>query len=128
MCDSGDNFNNKLEKHSNSDDKENKTKNRSERTKKEQFHLIVEFYKENNEELLHGDIFLELWNELAVKLNSIGPPNHTNIEWRRVWTEHKYNKKRKRLDAVAEGDFVIVLFSTCICSTHLVFRSIENTN
>lgn len=111
MCDSGDNFNKKLEKHSNNDiDKENKPKNRRERTRKEQFDLIVKFYEKNNEELLHDDIFIELWDELVVNLNSIGPPSHTNIEWKRVWTEHKCNKKRKRLDAVAEGDFVILFF------------------
>lgn len=51
----------------------------------------------------------ELWNNLVEKLNSLGPPTFTNIEWRRKWSIFKYNSKRKKLSTgsqdVRQGNF-----------------------
>lgn len=38
-----------------------------------------------------------LWDDLAAKLNDIGPPAHSMTEWKRIWTVHKHYIKRKRL-------------------------------
>lgn len=65
------------------------------RTKNLQFDLIADFYSQHNEALIDTTTFERLWNDLTVKLNSVGPPVHSNVEWKRVWSEHKYNKKRK---------------------------------
>lgn len=86
----------------NESDKENQ-KSRRGRTKKEQLDLINEFH-DNHDEVLNDDTYNQNWNALVVKLNSIGPPSNSSNEWKRVWTEHKYNKKRKRLDAAAESN------------------------
>lgn len=111
MSDSG--YLNKNSPSINERDKENKSKIRHERTKKEQFDLMIDFYKNNNEELMDRDSFQKLWDELAQKLNVIGPPYHTIFEWKRIWSEHKYNKKRKRVDIAAESDFNFYLNLFC---------------
>ncbi len=80
------------------DDKENLVKSRSARTKKEQFDLLELFHNENNPELLDTITYNERWNEITMKLNNMGPPEHSRAEWKRVWSEKKYNKKRKRTD------------------------------
>ena len=36
---------------------------------------------------------------LVMKLNALGPPIRTSMEWRRVWSVFKYNRKRKRSQA-----------------------------
>lgn len=68
--------------------------------------MIVSFYENHNEELLEPKTIDNLWINLSDKLNDIGPPVHTITEWKRVWTDHKYNKKRKRrsTDAGVEGN------------------------
>lgn len=38
----------------------------------------------------------EKWDKLSVDINKLGPPMHTSSEWKRIWSTHKYNK-RKRL-------------------------------
>lgn len=51
---------------------------------------------ENNEGLIGKDSYVALWENLAAQLNDIGPPEHTSIEWKKNWSEHKYNKRRSR--------------------------------
>lgn len=83
----------------NKSDEENQdtaAKSRRTKTKKEQLDLIVAFYQSYNEELVNTETFNRLWDDLTVQLNCIGPPNHSNSGWRRVWSTYKYNKKRKR--------------------------------
>lgn len=50
----------------------------------------------NNEELVGKETFGQLWVNLVEKLNDIGPPEHTETEWRKIWSAHKYYKNRKR--------------------------------
>lgn len=40
------------------------------------------------------------WEELSAELNQIGPPFHSSIDWRRVWTDFKSNQKRKGHDGM----------------------------
>ena len=82
------------------DNKENKINSkRQQRTKKEQFDLLTKFFMDNNESFMDSDLFQKNWSDLVVDLNGIGPPSHTVVEWRRVWSDFKYNsKKRKRSD------------------------------
>lgn len=79
-------------------DKENKGKTRSPRTKKQQFDLMNAFHNDNNVEIMDTITYNERWNEATVKLNAMGPSQHSSIEWKKVWSERKYNKKRKRTD------------------------------
>lgn len=37
-----------------------------------------------------------MWSILTAELNSIGPPSFTDVQWKAKWSQHKYNKKRKR--------------------------------
>lgn len=85
---------------------ENKTDGgKRSRTKPKQFALIADFYEKHNEEFLSKDTFDKLWDELSIQLNLLGPPTHSWQEWKRIWSEHKYNKKRKRSDVqVPEGN------------------------
>lgn len=39
--------------------------------------------------------FDEEWRCLTEDLNAIGPPIRTSMEWRKVWTDFKANKRRK---------------------------------
>lgn len=107
-----DDFSNKnIEKHSlNDSDKENNVKTRRARTKKDQLDLIVEFHNNHNE-MSDINTIDQNWNDLVEKLNSIGPPNNSSNEWKRVWTEHKYNKKRKRVDNEAESNLIFIAHS-----------------
>lgn len=77
-------------------DKENLGKARCTRTTKQQFDLMFEFHNENNVEVLDNSTYNQRWNDLTEKLNAMGPPTHLGNEWKRVWSERKYNKKRKR--------------------------------
>lgn len=36
------------------------------------------------------------WDNLTAQLNSIGPPIHSSIAWRKIWSDYKANQKRKR--------------------------------
>lgn len=90
--------------HLDANNKENKTNSkRQQRTKKEQFDMLIDFFRINNESLMDSETFHKSWGELVVALNGIGPPHHTVMEWRRVWSDFKYNKKRKRSDVDFEG-------------------------
>lgn len=40
--------------------------------------------------------FDQLWQNLADELNVIGPPYYDVSGWQKKWSEHNYNKKRKR--------------------------------
>lgn len=62
------------------------------------FKFVVLLIKvtDNTEEAVGKAVFDNLWDKLAEELNKIGPPNRTSMEWRRVWSVYKYNKKRKR--------------------------------
>lgn len=53
---------------------------------------------EHDESQIDKATFDLLWDNLAAKLNYIGPPDHTTSEWRRIWSVHKYKNKRKRLE------------------------------
>lgn len=77
------------------------------RTKKSQFDLIFDFYKNHNEALIDTKIFDLLWHQLTAHLNSIGPPTYSSTGWKRVWSEHKYNKKRKRTDIEGKFNFYL---------------------
>lgn len=41
------------------------------------------------------------WEELSAELNQIGPPFHSSIDWRRVWTDFKSNQKRKGHEVIS---------------------------
>ncbi|KAJ6639304.1 hypothetical protein Bhyg_12048 [Pseudolycoriella hygida] len=46
-----------------------------------------------------------VWNELTMKLNEIGPPVRSAKEWRKVWSNYKYqNKKRHISTRFKDGD------------------------
>lgn len=79
-------------------DKENLGKTRCPRTNKQQFDLMYAFHNDNNVEILDTITYNQRWDETTVKLNVMGPPQHSSIEWKRVWSERKYNRKRKRTD------------------------------
>lgn len=38
---------------------------------------------------------LHSWEKLCDELNAIGPPHHSSLVWRRVWTDFKASQKRK---------------------------------
>lgn len=59
---------------------------------------------EHDEALIDKTTYDLLWENLAANLNDIGPPDHTVSEWRRIWSVHKHNKKRKRLVESSESD------------------------
>lgn len=86
---------------------DNQVKRRRARTKKEQLDILSEFHNSYGEVL--SNTHNPKWEELVIKLNSIGPPDNTSNEWKRVWTEHKYNKKRKQTDASHESNFKVIL-------------------
>lgn len=43
------------------------------------------------------------WEDLSAELNRIGPPFHSSIDWRRVWTDFKSNQKKKGHEAMTES-------------------------
>jgi len=65
-------------------------------TKKVQFNKLDSFMKEYSNSQMDKDEFNKLWNALVIELNSHGPPNFTAQEWKAKWSQHKYNRKRKR--------------------------------
>lgn len=83
-------------------DKQNRAKKRCARTKKDQFELMLSFHNDNNAEVLGTLTYDQRWGDLTKQLNAIGPPNYSGNEWKRIWTERKYNKKRK---TSGEGSF-----------------------
>lgn len=50
------------------------------------------------------DSQLHAWDELSGQLNKIGPPFHSNVDWRRVWTDFKANQKKKGHTGVTVND------------------------
>ncbi|XP_062535366.1 uncharacterized protein LOC134204575 [Armigeres subalbatus] len=44
---------------------------------------------------VHQVVYTEFWNELAVGLNSLGPPTRTVKDWQKVWTDYKLKVKNK---------------------------------
>lgn len=54
-------------------------------------------FVENDGKQMDKKTYESLWDNLAAQLNDIGPPDHTTSEWKRIWSVHKYNKKRKQL-------------------------------
>nr|XP_029712742.1 protein PRRC2C-like [Aedes albopictus] len=44
---------------------------------------------------LTADAFARLWEELAVGLNSLGPPTRSVKDWQKVWTDFKLKVKNK---------------------------------
>lgn len=61
-------------------------------------------FVEHDEALLDKTTYDLLWEVLAANLNDIGPPDHTASKWRRIWSAHKNNMKRKRLAESSESD------------------------
>lgn len=52
---------------------------------------------DNNETILGRGKFTEMWEDLTIELNKLGPPsNPTNI-WRRKWVNYKYENSNKRI-------------------------------
>lgn len=47
---------------------------------------------DHNEGLIEKSTRNLLWQNLAIELNDIGPPDHTVAEWKKIWSQ---NKKRK---------------------------------
>lgn len=101
-------------------DSEIQVQSKQPKTSKEQFSIIAAFMDgkivqiltditfiniitANDEETIAKDQYNEMWINLADELNEIGPAKHTSVEWRRIWSTHKYNKKRKT-SKVSEAD------------------------
>ncbi|KAJ6639309.1 hypothetical protein Bhyg_12053 [Pseudolycoriella hygida] len=79
--------------------KENKMPNqvfvlKQPRVSKQQYDEIEAFYQDHSEESIGRDVFKALWQNLAEKLNAMGPPVLTESEWRRKWAVQKYNRKK----------------------------------
>ncbi|XP_037042277.1 uncharacterized protein LOC119078684 [Bradysia coprophila] len=98
----------------------------------EQFRKMSSFAKEHNVEEIDKTTYDMLWNDLAAKLNDVGPPAHTTSAWRRIWSLQKYNNKRKRL---TEPDFqvqpvkpITVLSGEPVACTSVDQRSVEISN
>ncbi|XP_055915205.1 uncharacterized protein LOC129948289 [Eupeodes corollae] len=71
-------------------------------TSTKQFATLVEFLKENSgikKGILNAPEYKaknkELWDEITVVLNSLGPPVKTLDGWKKVWKDFKYNIKDK---------------------------------
>ncbi|KAG4070682.1 hypothetical protein HA402_013602 [Bradysia odoriphaga] len=68
-------------------------------TKPQQMNRIIEFADDLSSKQLTKSEYSSQWEVLARELNDIGPPEHTGLEWRRIWTAHKsnikYNKKKR---------------------------------
>lgn len=45
---------------------------------------------------MRKETYNELWKNLTVELNDIGPPTHSEKEWKRKWAVRKYNQKKQR--------------------------------
>ncbi|XP_055910685.1 uncharacterized protein LOC129945048 [Eupeodes corollae] len=71
-------------------------------TSTKQFATLVEFLKENSgiaKGILNAPKYKaktrELWDEITVVLNSLGPPVKTSDGWKKVWKDFKYHIKDK---------------------------------
>ncbi|KAG4068095.1 hypothetical protein HA402_001520 [Bradysia odoriphaga] len=74
--------------------KENTAEKQS-KTTNEQFKIMFDFTKDIDETAMTKEALDEHWNAITEKLNEVGPPIRNCLEWRRTWTVHKYNRKRK---------------------------------
>lgn len=73
-----------------------KRKKRSSKTKPLQYRKL-QFFMQNHPDFTKGKANptqLSDWEKLCVELNAIGPPQHSSIDWRRVWTDFKASHKR----------------------------------
>ncbi|XP_037025666.1 uncharacterized protein LOC119067035 [Bradysia coprophila] len=64
-------------------------------TKPHQMNRIIKFAEELAGKNLTKEECSSCWDTLATELNKTGPPAHTALEWRRIWTAHKSNEKYK---------------------------------
>lgn len=55
-------------------------------------------------------MFEQLWNDLSTELNVIGPPKHSAKEWRKVWSNHKYQNKKRRISVGSAESMSFVKF------------------
>lgn len=75
------------------------------------YFLIIIRHIEYNEQLTDKAVFNNLWQQLSEELNRIGPPSHSGAEWKKVWSDHKYNMKRQckslsELGSSRKGKFI----------------------
>lgn len=94
---------------------------------------------EHDESLMDANQLDELWNDLAVRLDSLGPPTFTKDQWIKKWGAHKYNvysRKRKHSENVLlnrpipakisrKGSFVHFLICYFECFKFIFIRSIS---
>lgn len=74
------------------------------------FVLVIDFVAwnilkkiiEHDETLIEKKVFGELWDDLAAKLNDIGPPAFSVAEWKKKWSFRKYNQKKQQAKRLAE--------------------------
>ncbi|KAJ6650175.1 hypothetical protein Bhyg_05420 [Pseudolycoriella hygida] len=65
------------------------------KTTNKQIKKIIDTMQEN-EKLEFTDV---MWSDLSNELNELGPPIHSIKEWRKVWSNYKYNHKKSRISA-----------------------------
>lgn len=53
-------------------------------------------FKVNDEAVLGKETFAVLWDGLTLELNQLGPPTRTSSQWKKVWTEYRYNHDGRR--------------------------------
>lgn len=72
---------------------------------------------ENNETTCGRKKFSEMWDDLAIQLNKVGPPIHTSEIWRKKWTNYKYEHsnrksfKRRKLTQMESGELIFLIFT-----------------
>ncbi|KAG4081197.1 hypothetical protein HA402_000612 [Bradysia odoriphaga] len=64
----------------------------------QQFATIKDFFDQGNYTDAGNEAMEDIWTQLAVRLNEMGPPQHTQSEWRRKWSLRKYRMKKKMSD------------------------------
>lgn len=72
---------------------------RSSRTKAVQFQKLFAFM-ETHSDFTKGKTTEKQaaeWDTLTKELNSLGPPEYSSKRWRKVWSDHKGNKKRVKV-------------------------------
>lgn len=90
------------EDYSESENEENNADGKENRTKitVAQSNKLITTMAEWKEHILKGSMKLDVkqklldqWEKLTPVLNSLGPPTHTSLKWRRIWTKLKSRRK-----------------------------------
>lgn len=88
------------------DNDSDKKKKRSSKTTKPQIHKI-QMFMQKYPDFTKGKADKNqtlAWGKLSEELNAIGPPYHSSLDWRVVWTNFKANRKRKEPTEIAVND------------------------